>query len=805
MQQIDWDRIFGKEKEEPTPLFAEIQEEKKESLIDWDRIFGPEEPEPVALKPEPKKPSLIERLKSLVGKAVPSLATLTPETARLFFLGEKKPEPEKKMPTIVAMRPKEKEYFEEEALVEAAERFKPEKFPEGAPIFKDPKVNYYAEKIANRLPLWLMAFAGSPAIIGIFELMNQTKNVIVPLAKKEKYDPMASRMLSELIPEDAPEWFKASAPIGEGAADMILAAIAAKKITYETFKHNYKRVLNRLDEIGWPKDLAGAYRKAFEDAAGDISKFRSLEQEIKTMVKSTKWMKSPTGRMLGRYIEKPPVRPELEPPGVPTKVTPRLMQPARFVATEKGMVVPAELPEAERLRAIYREGEPIEPEIAETKINISPQPDGSVDVTIKKPAKPTAKYPFLPKDAPQIWKDVLDRGGIRAYKDKYLYEEYLENVDRRLRRRTGLPPDEMAADLGFDSDTELYKSLRYKKVEEVMPEWAIEAEREKFELEREREARKPKEVEEKKLVEVEKPERKFPVGFDARGMTTFADLNKWRYMIQSEVDDGWVIEYGHKLGKQGWGRIIDKKEPGKGALVPAKIPKEEALKKEPFQLGIDVEPSGKLFVKEKPEKFITQKDIETILGRAKGRELTPEEIDILGKAGVKFEKRKAPKEVKIAAPEIERVPKEEKLDLIKVSVKTPDGKTEYLGEITADRIKNIRDHARKLGVEGKLEVGQIFKGKWKERISPIEQEKHMKTVLKDVKEKPAEVWKKWEEVEPKEIKTISDKETKYEASSKFDPDDVDKLPFDGAVKGDRGNFLTAAADRNMAKVATQYG
>lgn len=1005
------------------PSLTEPHREEEREELDW--LNQIPDLQPVA-EPEPEKPNLIDRLKSLFGKAIPSLATLTPETAKIFFAGAGKPKPEEipeapREITIGAMKPEEKKYFEEEAVVEAAERFKPGKYAEGDPIFKDPKVNYYAEKIAQRLPLWLTAFAGAPAIIGIFELMNQTKNVVVSLAKKEKYDPVASRWLSELIPEDAPGWFKTTAPIGEGAADMILAAIAAKKISYKAFQHNYKRVLNRLGEIGWPKDLVGAYSKAFEDCAGDISKFRTLEEEIGTLIKSTKWMRSPTGRMIGELVEKPPARPEIKPAGIPERVTPRLMQPAKYVVTEKGAVVPAATPEEELLKIGYRgaEGAPL---TTQATINIKPREDGSVDINIQKPTleapereiptegifKPEAPDEFLEK-TPADWqeefyvlrenyenkylnplkeeietlktdfdaapqrskqrkaiKESLEetKAELSEYERRWENEQFESNMEQRrgleaiikrqyevedddlvevlddffmnITERPGIehywnlpiktalsdvitaaegegvlktrgvtrpeipkkeieipskkptiPPTrlskqplinwirkeygsieldsfekaglskgeaqsiiespqkyiitktpgkggkieliaEKAKELGYietEDPAALVEAINDEIAGKARPareeidtyleakerEWqkglkeVTEQEYEAWKLEQEelRRGEIPK-AEQKKLVEVERPERKYPVGFDERGMTTFRDLNKWRYMIQSELDDGWVIEYGHKLGRQGWGRIVSKREPGKGELIPAKTTKEEALKKKPVQLGIDEEVSGKLFVKEEPGKFLTQKDIEAILGKAKGRELTPEEIETLEKAGVKFEKRKAPKETELPEPEIEKVVKEEKLDLIKVSVKTPDGKTEYLGEITADRIKNIRNHARKLGVENKLEVGKIFKGKWKEKFSPIEQEKHMKDVIRDVKEKPAEVWKAWEEEGPKEIRRVEEKEAKYEASSKFDPDDIDNLPFDGAVKADKADLFGRAADRNMAKVAKAH-
>ncbi|GAG79913.1 unnamed protein product, partial [marine sediment metagenome] len=217
-------------------------------------------------------------------------------------------------------------------------------------IFKDPKVNYYADVIAKRLPLWLTAFAGVPGIIGIFEALIQLKNVTVSVAESSKYDPLASRQLSELIPEDAPEWLKTGASIGEGAADMILAAIAAKKIKFEGFKYNMERALNYAEKIGYPKDLVAVWRKAVADSAGDISRFRSLEQEIKTMMKSTRTMRSPMMRGISEVVGAPETA--IRPPEITPRVAPRLMAPATRIATERGTIFAPETPEAERLAAM---------------------------------------------------------------------------------------------------------------------------------------------------------------------------------------------------------------------------------------------------------------------------------------------------------------------------------------------------------------------------------------------------------------------------------------------------------------------
>lgn len=101
-------------------------------------------------------------------------------------------------------------------------------------------------------------------------------------------------------------------------------------------------------------------------------------------------------------------------------------------------------------------------------------------------------YPFFPKDAPQVWRDVYDvtgGQGIRPFKDpvvkgKFLeLEEYRSGVPKQLRRKNGLPPDEVADMLGFESSKELYNALEWtkKKPEMEKPIEVVEAETKAFE------------------------------------------------------------------------------------------------------------------------------------------------------------------------------------------------------------------------------------------------------------------------------------------------------------------------------------
>ena len=66
-------------------------------------------------------------------------------------------------------------------------------------------------------------------------------------------------------------------------------------------------------------------------------------------------------------------------------------------------------------------------------------------------------YPGFPKDAPDIWHSIMERGGIK--RPKLEVEEFEGNVPKQLRRGEGLAPDDMAARLGLEDVNELYRLL----------------------------------------------------------------------------------------------------------------------------------------------------------------------------------------------------------------------------------------------------------------------------------------------------------------------------------------------------------
>jgi hypothetical protein len=818
---------------------ASKQEEEKGDILSlMNRASGEEEPE--ILEPEvvelEAKPSIFEKIKGLGEKVLPKLEVMggpqytqakmmlekgveqrRAEDAREAELAKRRPEMAPEVPTLRATTPEEKTGYETgEKLRKYLWLYPPEVKKEAAGIFRDPKVNYYADKISHRLPLWLTAFAGAPAIIGIFEALTQLKNVTLSVVESSKYDPLAHRQLSELIPEDAPEWLRVGASIGEGAADMVLAAVAAKKIKFEAFKYNMERALNYAEKIGYPKDLVGVWRKAVADSAGDISKFRSLEKEIQTMMKSTKTMRSPAMRGISEAVAAPD--PTIRPPEIAPKVAPRLMPPATRIATERGTIFDPKTPEAERLAAMYRE---VEPKAPETKVNISPKADGSIDVIWTKP--PAVEPPAV--EAPPVldekkemlesiwatfeqhprvtWKELAKY--VKGNEEIATPREIAEYFESRGKEVLAKPPppkvakekkpiaykDELLQDI-HDQVGKIKPNPDYSRAElmKILPIRLIggkedpaakemdlaaqilghkyprmEGDRELYDMLIARKQAPPKrEAIDKERVEAEYEEfrEKEKVAKEKPGLPMAVE--KITVSEAREIEGrSAAMEAGFKgperrekprppispLLKEAYTRIAHKAPllpEHKKAIEDAGIKQKEIekLRRFPEDLPeVEIDKEGRVLkeavVKEKtPEMYRKAPGIKAIEKALKeGKALTAEQKRVLKEKGM-YEEKKIKKPLPLPEPEVEKVP--ERVALVKVSVETPTGEIEELGELTADRIAEVKKYAKQMGIEGKLKVGAAYKGKWGEHLSPQEVEKYMKEVIRDVKEVPKETW-----------------------------------------------------------------
>lgn len=494
------------------------EEEKGTDLLERLRIASLEEvptevPEPRDLTKLPfePEPSLLDRIKSMAAR----MTAFIPKP-------EEKERPRIEVPEfpvepgIRAATPAEKEFAEVHgnlyAMATQPERAKTETI-QGEGWSRDPKFNYWSEKIAERAPMWLTAFAGAPSIIAIFELLTQAKNATHSLLEKSKYDPLAHRQLSEMIPKDAPSWLKTGATLGEGAADMIIAALASKKISKPLWEKNIKKIMEGMDKAGWFDELARAsgkgtaadWNKFYQDLIKKVGGPESIEAELQRFLKIRKGVPAPPSRRIPgveyKWPERPTARalPGREPFDLPVTervklppAAPKLERPAKMIATEEGVVYEPGAPEAEILTERYRAAERGMPE-TEVVIDVTPKPEGGQTITIKSPERPVEPRTTVeaspvspekvvkPRAAPEYKQDpilaaVAEIGGIKAdvdYKHSELKRLLPPNLIRSAKGEAGWFMDEAAQEistihpeLGIEDAESLWEALERRRYAE---------------------------------------------------------------------------------------------------------------------------------------------------------------------------------------------------------------------------------------------------------------------------------------------------------------------------------------------------
>jgi len=62
----------------------------------------------------------------------------------------------------------------------------------------------------------------------------------------------------------------------------------------------------------------------------------------------------------------------------------------------------------------------------------------------------------------QFYKEILDRGGIKAYRKGVEAEEY-RDIPKYIHRKAGLPPDEMASEMGYRDEKEFVEAIEAEK------------------------------------------------------------------------------------------------------------------------------------------------------------------------------------------------------------------------------------------------------------------------------------------------------------------------------------------------------
>lgn len=96
---------------------------------------------------------------------------------------------------------------------------------------------------------------------------------------------------------------------------------------------------------------------------------------------------------------------------------------------------------------------------------LEPEPEEPTESEVRAVAEWMAETEWEKRsavDAKSLAREILSRGGIRAYRKQYpgqkTDEEYME-IPLFLKKKTGLPPDEMADEMGYDTDSDLYADI----------------------------------------------------------------------------------------------------------------------------------------------------------------------------------------------------------------------------------------------------------------------------------------------------------------------------------------------------------
>lgn len=151
----------------------------------------------------------------------------------------------------------------------------------------EPEKAIKAEKdltnLMSRGPRIGFAFAAPLYAIG-FEAIQQAKNAIVPIFTKEKdkYSPLETRLLTELLPEKLPTPFKIGASIAEWLGEVALMGVLADVAKRGLLENTIKELGGKLTRAGYGEGKVTITKEAIKEAV----KGTSLEQEAGRYLKA---------------------------------------------------------------------------------------------------------------------------------------------------------------------------------------------------------------------------------------------------------------------------------------------------------------------------------------------------------------------------------------------------------------------------------------------------------------------------------------------------------------------------------------
>jgi hypothetical protein len=142
----------------------------------------------------------------------------------------------------------------------------------------------------SRAPRMMLA-AASPLTALAFEVAQQAKNYGVAKAKDQKYDPMASRQLAELLPEKTPPWLRTTAGLGEMVGEIVLMSKFAGAGKIKALKKSVSNVNKKL-----PNGQVVVPEEAYKNVAKTITP----EQSLRALSQSRKFVPGQTQNLLGQ-------------------------------------------------------------------------------------------------------------------------------------------------------------------------------------------------------------------------------------------------------------------------------------------------------------------------------------------------------------------------------------------------------------------------------------------------------------------------------------------------------------------------
>lgn len=204
-------------------------------------------------------------------------------------------------------------------------------------VYGQPYLDEMKEAIKNqtffvtRAPRAVMATV-APFYSLAFEVLDQGKNLLVSAIEGDEFDFREQRMLSEIIPEEAPTALKVSASLGETLIDVALVGGAINLAKEGTLTETLKTMVSKLDKAGFDVSKHKFTRSQIVKAA----KGTSLEDAMKLFIKVKKTdprIRPGRQRSAGKSTIKAPV-------------TGKELEVVRPAAVEKPIEIPIDGPKA---------------------------------------------------------------------------------------------------------------------------------------------------------------------------------------------------------------------------------------------------------------------------------------------------------------------------------------------------------------------------------------------------------------------------------------------------------------------------